>query len=382
MGYLHVDIAVKQSAKRPHPMCGDVVEVRRGPLETWVVLADGIGSGPLANLAASMCASRLMALLEGGLSLREAFGNLVQTMKAWREPGQPYAAFNVARIRAGGAARILSYEAPPPLLLDRREATVMPQRRFEYAGAYLGEADVTLAPGDGLLLMSDGITQAGLGRGFPEGWGADGACWFATEHVRLDRPLPSLAEAVHDEARRCWGSGAGDDCTTVMLHCREGRAVTVMSGPPSSKKRDAAVVRHFLGQEGLKVVCGGTTAKLVARETGAGVTIDETSMEALAPPSYRIDGIDLVTEGAVTLTQAYNLMDADPNAFEPNSGASSLCRALREADRVSFIIGRADNPATGDIAYRQQGILPREKVVRLLARTLDRQGKTVSVDYV
>ncbi len=382
MGYLHYDITACQSAKAPHPVCGDVVWVERTPGETWLVVADGIGSGALANLAASMCASRLVALLEQGVSLREAFAHIVETMRAWREPGQPYAAFTVARLRPNGEVRVLSYEAPPPILLTRHDATVPRQRHFEYEGATIEEASMTLAPGDGLLVTSDGITQAGLGNGLAEGWGTEGVRWFATEHVTLGRPPLDLAERVHQRARAYWGATAGDDCTAVVAYCRPGEAVTVLTGPPEDRRRDAAVIDRFLEQEGAKVVCGGTTAQLVARHTGQPLAMREESLNAIAPPYYALDGIDLVTEGAVTLNHAYNLLDAPAAALEPDSGASALCERLRDADRVHFIVGRAQNIATGHISFRQQGILTREKIVDLLVQALRTRGKTVSVELI
>jgi hypothetical protein len=139
------------------------------------------------------------------------------------------------------------------------------------------------------------------------------------------------------------------------------------------------LVGRFLQSEGRKVVCGATTAKIVGQRLGVSLEVEQ-SESLIAPPTYRLKGVDLVTEGAVTLNQAYNILDEDPTEYEEESGVTHLCDLLHGADRVNIFLGMARNPASGDIAFRQQGILPRIKVVPLLAERLRQQGKLVVVE--
>ncbi|MDX9976249.1 MAG: hypothetical protein RBU21_24955, partial [FCB group bacterium] len=87
------------------------------------------------------------------------------------------------------------------------------------------------------------------------------------------------------------------------------------------------------------------------------------------------------TEGAVTLNQVFNILEEDDSRYEPKSGVSNLARLLKDADRVEFLVGRAPNLAGEDIAFRQQGILPRTTIVPLLAEKLQSAGKLVIVRY-
>lgn len=382
MTYIHIDLESVQSPKQPGNPCGDVVLHERTAAWTTLILADGIGSGVKANLAAVMCGSRLMEMLRRGFSVREAFSSLVKTMNESRDPSLPFACFCVARVLNDGEATVLSYEMPPPLLVSPRHASVLPHRTFTLQSAILGEAACHLESGEGLMLVSDGITQAGLGAGLRDGWTIEGAADYVNSLLGEGVVLPALPLAVHDQARRLWRSAGGDDCTAVLGLSRKGVILNVMTGPPAETRDDDAQVARFLAQEGWHVVCGATTAKLVARYLGREVKVVQDVESLLAPPRYEIDGVHLVTEGAVTLNQVYNILGEDPSRYEEDSGVTQLCTLLAIADRVNFFVGTADNPANASIAYRQQGILGRAKIVPLIADRLRAEGKLVVVERV
>jgi hypothetical protein len=127
------------------------------------------------------------------------------------------------------------------------------------------------------------------------------------------------------------------------------------------------------------VVCGATTAKIVAGTLGRALEVDSASLNAIAPPRYRIEGLDLVTEGAITLNQLLNVIDADPILLAKADPVTELRELLDTADRVRIIQGEAVNPATRAIQYRQQGILLRHRIVPLLAEKLESMGKMVEL---
>ncbi|HEY9764842.1 MAG TPA: hypothetical protein V6C82_00675, partial [Chroococcales cyanobacterium] len=193
-------------------------------------------------------------------------------------------------------------------------------------------------------------------------------------------PLREIPRQVHRRSRVLWENVGGDGCTVALAACRMGEIVNVFTGPPLDPKQDRSAVNRFLNSSGRKVVCGGSTAKIVARVLGQELQEDRHSRSFLAPPKYRIEGIDLVTEGAVTLNQVFNVIDEDPALYEDSSGVTELCRFLMQADRVNFFVGAAQNPGHGGISFCQKGILPRPKVVSLLKERLVASGKLVVVE--
>jgi hypothetical protein len=230
-----------------------------------------------------------------------------------KESDLPYAAFSVARILSDGEATILTYEAPGPVYVSRNLAMALPQRTLTMDRALVGESNCYIEPGEGLLLVSDGISQAGLGTTLRDGWGLEGLCRFASDQLAEGLDLRLLPEAVRTQAERIsvdtTGLTQGDDCTVMLAACRLGNTVNILTGPPDAKDRDAAVVREFMQREGSKVVCGGTTAQIVARHTGQRLEMRQEFVSTIAPPECFIQGINLTTEGAVTLNQVYNILD-------------------------------------------------------------------------
>jgi hypothetical protein len=380
--YLHIDITSHQTAKHLDGPCGDVVAQRRTDMCTDVILCDGIGSGIKAHIAATLHVSRMQKMLAEGFSLRRTFASVIATVDKWRDPAKPYAAVILMRILNDGEVTILTYDAPASVLVSRNHADVLPQRPFLIDDAVAQQSSCFLEPGEGVLLFSDGITQAGIGNGSMQGWTSEGAAGHASRLLAAGCRVSDIPEAIQQEAMRLDGNVSRDDMTVVSAHCRSGRMLHILTGPPADKRLDADVVNRFLALDGPKVVCGATTAAIVARVTGRKLAIDRQPTSLIAPPKYALEGIDLVTEGAVTLNQLCNILDVPEEEFEETNPVTELADLLAQADRVNFILGRGANPANDSMGFRQQGIIKREAIVPLLAKRLRAQGKLVTVNTI
>jgi hypothetical protein len=383
---------------------------------TTLICADGIGSGIRAHIAAQMCVSRLTASLQQELSLRSVFQSVATTMQTCRDPQKPFAAFSIARIRSDGYASVFSYDAPLPILVSQQGATVLASHPFPLPGGLAIESHCQLNSGEGILLMSDGITQAGLGYGANTEWTSEGVVRYINSKISSRLKLSLAPEMLHKEALARWkgevqeSTGTrtasdrtfspyspdvhhqatvrrsvkvtGDDCSILLGLCRTGQTVNILTGPPLDRDNDMPVVKRFLQQPGLKIVCGGTTAKLVAKYLNVPLAMESEPMSTIAPPRYGIKGINLVTEGAVTLNQVYNILDEDIANLNEDSGVTELRLLLGVADKLNIIVGGADNTANTDISFRQQGVLSRKVLIPLLAEKLRQEGKIVNVESV
>ncbi len=382
MGYLHVEIVGFQTAKRKNLVCGDYYLAERDEISTTIILCDGLGSGIKANLAATMAANRLKELLNNGVSLRNAFVSLVKTMEDARKDDLPYAVFSVARILNDGVASILSYEMPAPLFLSGRFSTILQQRIFTVDNSIIGESNCYIKANEAIVLVTDGITQAGLGKGIEKGWGIENVNTFVNSLLLHGYSYKELPEKLEIKANELWKFRPEDDCTVIVARGRKGKIVNIFTGPPKSKEIDDEVVNRFMNLDGLKIVCGATTGKIVARTLGKKLEVEENFTSNIAPLNYYIEDLDLVTEGAVTLNQVYNIWDADPDTFEKNSPVTDLYSLLSVADKVHFVVGVIENPANEDITFQQHGILKRKKIVPLLINRLKEDGKLVTIEYV
>jgi len=412
--YTHVDVHSVQSSKKSGMPCGDLLATLRTNTGTTIICADGIGSGIRAHIAAQMCVSRLTESLQQELSLRTAFQSVATTMQASRDPHKPFAAFSIARIRSDGYATVFSYDAPPPIMVSRQGATVLASRPFPLPGGLALESNCQLNMGEGILLMSDGITQAGLGWGANTEWTSEGVVRFVNSKISSRLKLSLAPAMLHKEAIARWKGevqesarsfspyspdarhqamvrqtakdrasfSGGDDCSIVLGLCRTGQTVNILTGPPLDRDDDTATVKRFLQIPGLKIVCGGTTAKLVAKYLNVPLEMEDEPMSVIAPPRYGIKGINLVTEGAVTLNQVYNILDEDIANLHEDSGVTELRLLLGVADKLNIIVGMADNTANTDISFRQRGVLSRKVLMPLLAEKLRQEGKLVNVTFV
>jgi len=412
--YTHVDVHSVQSSKKPGMPCGDMLATLRTNTGTTIICADGIGSGIRAHIAAQMCVARLTESLQQELSLRTVFQSVATTMQASRDPQKPFAAFSIARIRSDGYATVFSYDAPPPIMVSRQGAMVLANRPFSLPGGLALESNCQLNMGEGILLMSDGITQAGLGYGANTEWTSEGVVRFISNKISSRLKLSLAPAMLHKEAIARWRGEVqesarsfspyspdarhqatarqtakvranftgGDDCSIVLGLCRTGQTVNILTGPPLNRDDDTATIKRFLQLPGLKIVCGGTTAKLVAKYLNVPLEMEEEPMSAIAPPRYGIKGINLVTEGAVTLNQVYNILDEDIANLHEDSGVTELRLLLGVADKLNIIVGIADNTANTDISFRQRGVLSRKVLMPLLAEKLRQDGKLVNVTFV
>lgn len=380
MGYLHFEVITEQIPKRLGKPSGDVTSTERDKTSTYHTLCDGVGSGAKANITATMCVARLGELIRTGLSIRQAFANIVHSMEDARKKDMPLAFFTVARILPDGVATILTYEMPEVIFISKRYATRLKILTQTFNDAVIGETNCILEKGEGILLFSDGISQAGLGKGLVNGWGIDGINKFVNDSLRAGCDVKKLPKLIIDEAKKLWKNEPGDDLSVSLILCRKGKIINLLTGPPVDPKNDESVVKKFLSNEGLKIVCGASTAKIVARELGKEFQINPNFKSEISPPDYEIEGIDLVTEGAVTLNQLFNIWDEDTSKLEKDSPVTILYSLLSVADRVNLYLGNSKNPASEDISFVQQGILKRDKIIKLLVEKLIAEQKLVHIE--
>lgn len=377
-GAIYIEDIVCQANKRNQRVCGDHTVCERSPEATLFVLCDGLGSGIKANLAAIMCASRLVQSIRAEGSVYTACRHVAQSMHRARTEDIPFSAFTVANILNNGRYTILSYESPQPIVLGKNQVYLPKQRYVTMGHEVVGEAAGQLQPGEGLLLMSDGITQAGMGHGKPYGWTAEGVAAYADRLRRQGSSDARLAESVFHEAGVLSGEGFHDDTTAVVLSCRKAKVLNILTGPPTVRGLDEAYVRQFVGLTGDKVVCGSSTAQIVSRVTGRVITAKQLSASYSQPPQYAMEGFDLVTEGAVTLNQVYNILEEDPETFDEYSSVTDLTERMQEADVIRFYIGDAVNVNHATVSMKQVGVMPRAVIVSLLTDKLKQMGKVVS----
>jgi len=377
------EFGLRQINKKGEELCGDSVEFLPGKECSTLVFSDGLGSGVKASILSTLTTRIAARMLEEGLPLDEVVRTVSETLPICRVRKIAYSTFSMAQLFAGGHANLMVFDSPLPFLVRETKMQRLPYEERDVAGKTICEYGFSLVPGDWLILVSDGVLNAGIGGAYPLGWGWDEVARYLEHHVHESLSAEELADKLALVVEELYEGPPGDDVSIVVIKARTRRILTVLTGPPVEAKDDPRAVKELMASAGRRVVCGGTTAKIVARELQENATVDLETATDDVPATGRIKGVDLVTEGVLTLSKALDLVRADAPAEQLKwkvDGASSLVMLLRKADEVKVLVGRAMNPA------HQNPNLPRDlslktQVVHALGDELRRRGKSVEIEY-
>jgi hypothetical protein len=174
----------------------------------------------------------------------------------------------------------------------------------------------------------------------------------------------------------------------AAVRIRSRHPVNLVIGPPVSRDQDEKMMNLFFAREGTRIVCGGTTAEIAARHLGKPLVPSMNYSDPNIPPISRLEGVDLVTEGVVTLSQVVLLAenrlsgaDMAANWSRGRDGASLIAQELLEqATDIRLFVGQAVNPAHQDPDLPVSlGI--KTQLIERLAASLRKMGKRVTVSY-
>ncbi len=332
------------------------------------VLSDGLGSGIKAGVLSILTATMAMKFVAANIPIKRAAGIIMNTLPVCKVRGISYATFTLVDITADSSVRIMEYDNPPFVLIRQNEIVepevqriVIDRKNKKSAPAQeaiLRYTTYRALPGDRLAFFSDGVTQSGMGtRPHPLGWGIESVREFLLAKIAGTPGISAreLARAVVTQAQQNDGFSAKDDITCGVIYFRAPRELLIMSGPPVNPERDVEMVRIFQGFQGKKILCGGTTANIVARELGRPIKLDLKHMDPIVPPTARMEGADLVTEGIITLGKVSEILERGAligggDALErgPDNGARRIVELMLDSDRITFIVGTKINEAHQD----------------------------------
>lgn len=353
---LFIDVHQHQCRKWNQNVCGDAFASKRYNNEGRLiaVLSDGLGSGVKANILASMTATMALRFIAAGTDLLRSCEVMMESLPVCQVRQISYATFSIVDCDQEGMARVVEEGNPEFLLLrgpDAEEAPVKVLTSKLFPHRKMRVAEMSMSAGDRLVMCSDGVTQSGLGTmSYPLGWRREGLQDFVTDTIR-DRPDISsreLSQEIVAAAIEREPEGKPyDDTSCMVMYFRQPRRLLLLSGPPYDQERDAECASILDRFPGKKAICGGTTANLVAREWGCVVETDLPKRGSKLPPCARIDGVDLVTEGVLTLTQVARRLE-ERQAGGTDDPADQLIELLLDSDTIEFLVGTRINEAHQD----------------------------------
>ncbi len=390
MAEVYVDAAYKCLTKYEEELCGDNVEIVRDDKRVIVVLSDGLGSGVKANILSTLTAKIISTMLREGSTIEDTVDTIGHTLPICNVRKVAYSTFIILEIDYEGNAYLVEFDSPGCIFVRNSKPVDIKYKQRKVAGKKIREAHFSVEPDDVLMLMSDGVIYAGIGSVLSLGWGWEHVCSFVAD--RTDKSISSarLANILSETCDKLYMKRPGDDTTVAAVRIVPKKELSLYSGPPIDEKDDERVVKDFMQTEGKKIVCGGSSATIVSRVLDRPLSPSLEYIDPDIPPTAEIPGIDLVTEGVITLKRTVDIIKEymkDPTdsaileRLDKKNGASVMAKLLiEECTHFNMFVGQKINPA------HQNPDLPVDLSIKLmimdeLYKLMKKAGKVVTRQF-
>ncbi len=386
---LYIETSWGSVNKYGEELCGDKVEILKKGEDTFIVLADGLGSGVKANILASLTSKIAITMLSEGAGVQDVIETMASTLPVCKERQIAYSTFSFIHIKHNGETHLVEFDNPDTVILRDGKALFLPREEYVVSGKKIRETHITLKPNDFCITFSDGVVHAGVGKLLNLGWEHKNVVEYIEKSYRKESTAFYVQNLLLQACKSLYMDAPGDDTTVAVCKIRTPDIAYVMVGPPLSAEDDEKIVNALINFNGTKIVCGGTTSQIVSRISKRELQIMLNYISPDVPPIGRIEGIDLVTEGVITLGKCYDILKRyesgsigrDNMLNSKKDGASQLAQMLiNKCTGAKFVVGRAINPA------HQNPDLPislnlKLRLVSDIAECLKRLGKTVEIEF-
>ena len=387
---MFIDVDSCQVKKYNQNAYGDYFVSKRYPDEGRLiaVLSDGLGGGIKANILSCMTATMLLRFIEDEqISIKKAAKIIMNSLPVCKVRHISYSTFSAVDCNDEGDVKIVE-EGNPEFIWIRNNEVMKPDfeiiKSKTFKNRQMKVYKLKLRLGDRLIFCSDGVTQSGLGGGrLKLGLRREGLIVLVkdklTEHPDISSTELAqyiVQQAINIETNR----KPKDDISACVMYFREPRESLVFTGPPFHQNKDAEYAQMFANFKGKKAICGGTTANLLSRELNRPVTMEKTISIGKLPACSYMEGVDLVTEGVLTLTKASEYLES--GIFDIDNAAGKLVKFFLDSDCINFMVGAKLNQAHYDPALPIE-IEIRKTIVKKIAAVLqDKYLKKVNVQYM
>ena len=389
MNDLCADIGYKSVNHYGEELCGDHVDVvEQDENSTVIVLADGLGSGVKASILSTLTSKIISTMMAEGLPLEECVSTIAATLPVCSVRGVAYSTFTIIHLKNNDIAEVIQYDNPQVIIIRDEENYDYPKTEMNIGGKKIFKSVIKLRENDIFVAMSDGCPHAGIGMSYNFGWKREDIISFMETLAPVGYTAKTLSTILVDECFKLYGGKPGDDATACVVRIRKREPMNILFGPPSNRDDANRMMSLFFSKEGKHIICGGTTSSIAAKYLNKPIKASLNFEKADVPPIAEIEGVDLVTEGVITVNKVLEYAKdylGENEHYEhwslKRDGASLISRLLfEEATDINFYVGRAINPA------HQNPDLPinfsiKMNLVEELSECLKKMGKRIKVSY-
>ncbi len=389
MNDLCAEIGYKSINHYGEQLCGDHVDiVEPDESSTVIVLSDGLGSGVKASILSTLTSKIISTMMAEGLPLEECVSTIAATLPVCSVRGVAYSTFTIIHLINNQTAEIMQYDNPQVICIRDGQNYDYPTTEINIEGKRILKSVIPLRENDIFVAMSDGCPHAGIGTAYNFGWKREEIVSYFEMLAPVGYTAKTLSTMLVDECDKLYGNRPGDDATACVVRVRKREPMNLLFGPPFNRDDAERMMSLFFSKEGKHIICGGTTSTIAAKYLHKPIKASLNFVRSDVPPIAEIEGVDLVTEGVITVNKVleYAKDYIDENRLYEQwsyqrDAASLICRLLfEEATDINFYVGRAINPA------HQNPELPinfniKMNLVDELSKCLRQMGKRIKVSY-
>ena len=353
-----IEVDFFQKNKAGNVVCGDsfMSQKLKGEGRIISVLSDGLGSGIKACVLSTLTVTMAMNFTAMNESILQTSKSIMNTLPKDMVRKISYSTFCICDIDCFANVKIIEYESPVYYLFRRGQFVDVPKKKIpvereDLENTFLWISEFKLEKEDRIIFFSDGVSQSGMGSAsMPFGW-EDGAKTYIAGLVnhRNDISAKELAHKIVAQAEKNDGYSLKDDTSCCVIYMRKPRNLLVCTGPPFDEKNDKYLANRVKEFQGRKILCGGTTATIISRELGRKMEIDMDIVDKELPPLSHMEGIDLVTEGILTLGKVERILSSGKTESHKEPGpAEQVVRMLLDSDKITLLVGTRINIAHQD----------------------------------
>lgn len=388
MNDLSVDIGYKSINHYGEYLCGDHVDVvqQENSSSKVVVLADGLKSGVKASILSTLTSKIISTMMAQGLSLEECVHTIAATLPISSEYGVAYSTFTIMHIIENETMNLIQYDNPMVIMI--RDYHVVDYDKVESIidGKKIYRSEIPLQENDIFIAMSDGCPGANNTLSYNKEWTEADIGKFMETISPIGYTAKTMASILTEECNKLYDGKPIDDTTACIVRMIKRMQVNVIFGPPANPDDCDRMMSLFFSKAGKHIVCGGTTASIAANYLGKPITTNSKYIVKGAPPMSEIEGVDLVTEGVVTIDKvlkyAKEYVGRDESYIEwsvQHDASALISRMLfEEATDINFYVGRAVNPAHQDVSINFN---VKMSLAEELTSCLRKMGKNVKISY-
>ena len=389
MNNLCSDIGYKSINHFGENLYGDHVDVvGMNDNSTVIVLSDGLGSGVKASILSTLTSKIISTMIAEGLAIEDCVSTIAATLPVSSEHGVAYSTFTIIHIINNETAEIFQYDNPHVIIIRNKINYDYPKTELSIDGKTIYKSIIQLQENDVFIAMSDGWPHAGIGTLYNFGWQRDDIISFMETLIPIGYTAKNLSTILIEECDKLYGFELGDDATACVIKIRKRQPMNILFGPPYNPNDCDRMMSLFFSKEGKHIICGGTTSSIAAKYLNKPLRTSLNYEQSDIPPIAEIEGVDLVTEGVITINR---VVEYAKDYLEENTlyeqwnfnrdGASLISRMLfEEATDINFYVGRAINPAHQN-PNSPINFSIKMNLVDELSKCLKKMGKKIKVSY-